>query len=119
MRARALLGGMVIVAVVAASRRPAGGEKTQADTGFTCLSDVGAFCDAVAGLSKALHDPILRSDRRNAASSRNMVAAADLSDRVREPFDSTPATGSAVKARCARRHPNDALSRYRGSLHGT
>jgi hypothetical protein len=111
---------MVIVAVVAASHRSAGGgEKTQADAGFTCLSDVGAFCDAVASLSKALHDPILRSDRRNAASSRNMVAAADLSDRVREPFDSTPATGSAAKARCARRHPNDAPSRYRGSLHGT
>lgn len=65
MKLQALLGGLVIVVVVAFGRRPIdGSHMVRSSKLSTCAATgAGGVCDAFAGLSTALHTPILSAQR--------------------------------------------------------
>lgn len=69
MRARSILGGAAIIAVVALWHRPSfdhggGGHGGASAASSLCpTSDTGTICDAVTGLSKVAHDPLLSGNR--------------------------------------------------------
>lgn len=76
-RLRAVLGGLAIIATVALSRRPSGGEGA-GGKGSSCVA-AGAvgFCDAVAGLRAALRNPLLKPDRASALPPPGTTGAVD------------------------------------------
>lgn len=63
MRLRAVLCGLAIVATVALSRRPSSPEAAEGKQSSCIAAGAGGFCDAVAGLTAALHNPLLSPDR--------------------------------------------------------
>ena len=64
MRARAILGGGAIIAAVFLWHRPSldHGAASSNVLGCTATND-GSVCDAVAGISQAIHSPLLSADR--------------------------------------------------------
>jgi hypothetical protein len=79
MNLHALLGGLVIVAVVTFGRRPIDASHTvPSGTPATCAATgAGLVCDAIAGLSAALHNPILSSRRGAILPPRETSGAVD------------------------------------------
>lgn len=63
MRLRAVLGGLAMIATVALSRRPSGAVGTEGKQSTCMAAGAGGFCDAVAGLTAALHNPLLSPNR--------------------------------------------------------
>lgn len=60
LRARALLGGAAILGAVMLWHHPSGGHAFPAPDAFGCTAaGDGSICDAVAGLSKVAHTPLL------------------------------------------------------------
>jgi hypothetical protein len=78
LRARALFGGVAIVAAVAVWHRPAIDQSARAATATDeCAGGTASFCTAVAGLSKALRDPILPFNRAAILPPRETPGAVD------------------------------------------
>lgn len=65
MKLQVLLGGLIIVAVVAVGRGPVVNSHTVGSSKLSscAASGAGEICDAFAGLSTALHNPILSAQR--------------------------------------------------------
>ena len=63
MRLRAVLGGLAILATVALSRRPSGADGGEGKQSSCIAAGAGGFCDAVAGLTAALRNPLLNPAR--------------------------------------------------------
>ncbi|GHH25756.1 hypothetical protein GCM10008023_39510 [Sphingomonas glacialis] len=63
MRARALLGGAVILAAIVLWHRPSAQPASPGSNPFGCTArGDGSICDAVAGLSEVAHSPVLPSN---------------------------------------------------------
>ena len=63
MRLRAVLGGLAIIATVALSRRPSGLAGAEWKRSSCIAAGAAGFCDAVAGLTAALRNPMLCPNR--------------------------------------------------------
>ncbi len=127
MRALALLGGMAIVAATAALHRPSADRPT---TGQPSSSDCtapgsGTFCDAVVGLSKALHDPILPFNHHQVLPPRETPGAVDptitqanIGDTICRPGYARSArppysvTGPLKRQLMQTEHPGEPLADY-------
>jgi len=79
LRARALLGGVAIVAAAMLWHRPSADHRATRPTDPTGCAATGAtqFCDAVAGFSRSLRSPILPFNRASILPPRDVPGAVD------------------------------------------
>ena len=126
MRLRALLGGLAVLASIALWHRPSGDHHTAAGEGLTCTPGGAAgFCEAVVGLTTALHSPLLRLDRADILPPPETPGAIDPSVRqatidrticrpgyARAARPSYAVTGPFKRRLMAAQHPGERLADY-------